>query len=194
MFTRRVATFLLGVWIGCCLLVDLFALPGNQAADRIVASQSAEIHELVSKAGAPNVTPLLHHLSGERMRALRYNWEPAQIALGMFVIILLVFTDQRKLLAIGLSAVMVILTIIQHFFITPDWIVLGQQADFLPEAASFSVRSQLMTLTQAYGALEIVKLLVGGGLASYFFVMESVRRTRRKESRREEGTLNATVR
>ena len=186
MFTRRVATFLLGVWIGCCLLVDLFALQGNQVADRIVSSQSTEIRELVSKAGAANVTPLLHHLAGERVRALLDTWELTQFVLGFLMIVLLVFTDQRKFIALGLTVAMAILTVIQHFFVTPDWTLVGQQADFLPEAASFSVRAHLWTLTQTYGALEIVKLLLGGGLASYFFAMESVKRTRRKEGRRDE--------
>jgi hypothetical protein len=89
---------------------------------------------------------------------------------------------------------MAILTVLQHFFITPDWILLGQQADFLPEAASFSVRSQLWTLTQTYGALEILKLLIGGALASYFFAMESTKRNHRKTHRRDEDALNAAAR
>jgi hypothetical protein len=191
MFTRRVATFLLGVWIGCCILVDLFALQGNQTADRIIGSQTNEIRDLVAKAGIANITPLLHHFAGERVRALIDNWEPAQIVIAFVMIVLLVFTDQRKFVALACTAIMMIITVIQHFFITPDWIVLGRQADFLPEAASFSVRTQMMTLTQAYGALEIVKLLIGGGLASYFFVMESAKRSRRKESRRDEDLAPA---
>ncbi len=192
MFTRRVATFLLGVWIGCCLLVDLFALQGTQVADRIIDSQATEVRELVTKAGAANVTPLMRHFAGERVRGLIDNWEPAQLVLAVVMIILLVFTDQRRIIALSITAIMAILTVVQHFFITPDWILLGQQADFLPEAASFSVRSQLWTFTQAYGALEIVKLLLGGALASYFFVMESTKRSRRKA--REEDALNATAR
>jgi hypothetical protein len=194
MFTRRVATFLLGVWIGCCLLVDLFALQGNQVADRIVDSQATEVHDLVAKAGATNVTPLMHHFAGERVRGLIDTWEPAQFVIAAVMLILLVFTDQRKWIALGCAGAMAILTVLQHFFITPDWILLGQQADFLPEAASFSVRAQLWTFTQTYGALEILKLLTGGALASYFFVMESTKRGHRKTHRRDEDALNATAR
>src|SRR5215831_9165394 len=114
MFTRRVATFLLGVWIGCCLLVDFFALQGNQSTD---------IRDLVTKAGIVNVSPLLHHLASERVRGLIDNWEPTQFVLAAVMIVLLVFTDQRKFIAIGAIAIMGILTVIQHFFVTPDWIL-----------------------------------------------------------------------
>ncbi|MEI9811357.1 MAG: hypothetical protein WDO18_01205 [Acidobacteriota bacterium] len=183
MFSRRVATFSLGLWIGCCLLVDTFALQGYRIAERVVNNPLPEARELVAKSGASPT--LLRHLAGEQTRSLIDNWEPAQLVIAGVMLILLVFTDQRKIAAIAVSSAMGAAVILQHYFLTPDWILLGRQADFLPEAASFSLRARIWTITQTYGAVEILKLLAGGALASYFFVMEtSMKRGRRQSSSR----------
>jgi hypothetical protein len=195
MFSRRVATFLLGVWIGCCLLADVFALQSRFVAEDIVASPDGQAHEVVTKAGPANATLLLQHLAAEQTRGMLDAWGIVQLFVGFVMMVLLIFTDQRKLGALAMVGAMILLTVLQHFFVTPDWIVVGREADFLPEAAAFSVKARLWTLTQTFGALELVKLLIGGALASYFFVMESGKRVRRKEgSRRDEDLLNVAAR
>lgn len=194
MFSRRVATFLLGIWIGCCLLVDVFALQGRYVAERILENPVADARDVILKAGPGNATLLLRHLSAEQTRGLLDTWEIAQLIVGGAMAVLLVFTDQRKSPAITLLGVMVVIAFFQHFFVMPDWTIVGREADFVPEAAAFPLQSRLWALTQTYGALEIVKLLVGGSLASYFFVMDSSKRIRRKDATREADAFNASAR
>ncbi len=195
MFSRRLATFLLGVWVGCCVLVDVLALEGHRIATRILDIPILEAKTAITKAGDAPIAPLLHHLASEQVRATMESWEEAQFVLALAILVLLVLTDQRKPLAIGGAALMGLIAVIQHFAVTPDLTVLGRSVDFMAEAASFSTRAQMWTLTQVYGVLEMLKLVVGGVLASYFFAMEStVKRSKLRRTRSSDESLSASAR
>jgi hypothetical protein len=184
MFSRRLAIYLLGVWMGCCMLVDALALEGHRIATRILDIPIIEAKTALTKAGDAPIGPLLHHLASEQVRATLQSWESAQLVLALLMLVLLVFTDQRKILAIAATALMGLLALLQHYGVTPDLNVLGRSVDFMAESASFSTRAQIWTLTQIYGVLETAKLAVGGVLASYLFAMEStVKRSKHRRTR-----------
>jgi hypothetical protein len=194
MFSRRVATFLLGFWIGCCLWIDGLALRGLTQAERVINNPPSESVVAIEKAGADNIAMLLRHQAAEQVRMDRTNWGRLQTLLAVAVLIALVFTDQRKGLAIALAVLMLILTTTQQFGVTPELNFSSRQADFLPESAAFSLRSQISTLTQVFAALEIFKLAVGGILASYFFAAETVvKRPRRRRLRTDEELAGESV-
>jgi hypothetical protein len=164
------------------LIVDALLLQGPRVAERILSSPSSDERTVIQQAGPERASVLLHHLSGESVRSLLNNWEPTQLVVALLIVILLLFTDSRKPIALAMCAVMAVLTIIQRSFVTPEWNSLGRQLDFIPEATSFNLRTQIWSLTRVYTGIEILKLLVGGALASYFFAMESV--VKRGRSRR----------
>ncbi len=194
MFSRRIATFVLGIWIGCCVLVDIVALEGHRIASKILDNPSPDVKDVLAKSGTAPIGTLLHHAASEQTRAALSTWETAQLVIALLMIVLLVFTDQRKILAIAMSTVMGLLVMVQHFGVTPDLNILGRSADFLTEAASFSVRAQIWTLTQIYGAIETLKLVIGGILASYFFGMEStVKRSKSRRTRTGDEMLSAPI-
>ncbi|MEO5925448.1 MAG: hypothetical protein ABIR70_16630 [Bryobacteraceae bacterium] len=194
MFSRRLATFLLGVWIGCCVLVDIVALEGQRTASKVLDNPNPDVKDVLTKSGNAPVGTLLHHTASEQVRGTLRTWGAAQLVIALIMLVLLIFTDQRKILAIAMSAAMGILVLIQHFGVTPDLNMLGRSVDFLPEATSFSARTQIWTLTQIYGALETLKLIIGGILASYFFGMEStVKRSKTRRTRTADAILDAPV-
>ena len=182
MFTRRVALFLLGIWIGCCLLVDAQALARNRVANRILDNPADLARPDVTKAGADVSARLLRHLAGEQMRDTLNGWELAQGLLAAGIVVLLVLSDQRKPIAMGMCGLMALLVLAQHLMILPELSYTGRTLDFNQQQASFELGSRYLMLTQLYGAAEIVKLLIGGGLASYFFAMESVVKRRKSRS------------
>jgi hypothetical protein len=195
MFSRRLATFVLGIWMGCCALVDILALEGHRIANLLLDSPGPDVKGVLTKAADAQVATLLHHMASEQTRAIFDNWEQAQLVLALAMLVTLVFTDQRKILAVLMCAAMAMLVLVQHFVVTPDLNSLGRSADFLAEAGSFSIRAQTWTLVQIYGGLETLKLLIGGVLASYFFGMEStVKRSKMRRSRSSDPVLDAPVR
>jgi len=55
---------------------------------------------------------------------------------------------------------MVILTIFQHFKITPELVWQGRSIDFVPVMADPTARQQFFRLHAIYGVIEAVKLLL----------------------------------
>jgi len=193
MISRRVATFLLGLWIGCCVLVDLLALQTGHSAERFL-NGPGEASVLVEKAGRDNLATVLRHVALEDTRAMLDTWEWTQLGLAAGIGILMLFSDQRKRLGIAMLLVMTAIAFGQAFLITPQWTDFGRELDFARPGAQPVVANRIAMLTQTYGALEIVKLLVGGVLASYFFAMEStVKRHSRRHHTQHEGA-NVPVR
>jgi hypothetical protein len=194
MFSRRLATFVLGIWMGCCALVDILALEGHQIATQLLDSPSPDVKAILSKSGDSGVGTLLHHAASEQTRQTFDTWEQTQLVLACTMIVMLMFTDQRKILAIAMCAMMALVVGIQHFGITPELNMLGRNTDFLADAASFNLRSQAWTLAQLYGVLETLKLMIGGVLASYFFGMEStIKRSKSRRARTGGEMLGASI-
>jgi hypothetical protein len=191
MFSRRLATFVLGIWMGCCALVDFLALEGHRIVTLVLDNPNADIRDILKNAGDAAVGPLMHHAASEQTRALLSAWEGAQLVIALIMLVILILTEQRKILAIVMTAAMALLVLVQHFAVTPELSILGRSVDFLSESASFSVRSQVWTLTQLYGGLETLKLVIGGVLASYFFAMEStVKRSKTRRTRASDDLLS----
>ena len=193
MFTRRVALFLLGIWVGCCLFVDALALQRNNVANQILDNPTEQARIDINKAGPEGVGRLLRHLAGEQVRSSLNGWEQAQGVLALLMIVMLVFTEHRRPLAIGGCGVMALLAFIQHFMITPEWSYVGRELDFLGDKASFSTATRAWTLTQMYGATEVLKLVAGGVLASYFFAMEAPIKRRKTRSKSADDTFDQPV-
>jgi hypothetical protein len=171
------------MWIGGCLLVDALALERNRAANRILDNPADQARSDITQVGREASSRLLHHLAGEQARDTFSGWEQAQGLIGISIVLLLVFSDQRKPIAIGMSGLMAVLVAAQHLMITPELSYTGRILDFSSERASFDVAARYWTLTQMYGGTEVLKLITGGVLASYFFAMESVVKRRKGRSR-----------
>jgi hypothetical protein len=173
MLPRRLAIFLLGAWIGCSILVVVIVLQNPSAAGLLASSPLDAARPLIDRLGASEAQILLKHFANEQSRAYLNNWELAQMVLTLVMLATLVFSGPRLALPVVLTLLMCGLVLFQHFWITPDLLFYGRQADFVRQEASFSLESQLWTLTRMYGAAEAIKLVCGGILTSYFFAAQS---------------------
>jgi hypothetical protein len=169
--------------MGCCLLVDMQALQRNRVANTILDNPADGARPDITKAGVDVSARLLRHLAGEQVRDTLSTWEMIQGLIAAGIVVALVFSEQRKPIAIGMCGAMGVIVFIQHLMILPELAYTGRMLDFNQERASFELATRYWSLTQMYGGTEIVKLLVGGALASYFFAMESVVKKRKSRSR-----------
>ena len=189
MLPRRIATFLLGGWIGCSVLILIIVLQSPSAAGLLVSAPVDTAKPLIEKLGATESQALLRHFANEQSRAYLANWELTQMVLTVVMLVALVLSGQRWVLPAVLTVIMCALVIFQHAGIRPDLLFYGRQADFVRSDASFSLDSQIWTLTRTYGIVEAVKLLCGGIMASYLFATQSGGRVR-KRRRAEEADLH----
>jgi hypothetical protein len=173
----RIAAFLLGAWLLGTVFMVFVATQNFATVDRVLKSPPPEAYKMIAGLGNDNARQLLRYLAGEENRYFFENWEVAQLILGGLLTVVLVFGVESRMLA-GFSGAMLILTIFEHFKITPEMAWLGRSFDFLPWTAESLARDQFWKLHGAYSAIEIVKMLLAIVVAGFLF---QLRQRRRKE-------------
>jgi hypothetical protein len=156
MHTRRMATFLLGIWLGCTVLMGWIAL---------------EDSSLSSAAGGPLVTA--------QNRLHFYNWEEAQFVLGLVLGICLFLGTQKRVAPLICCGFMLLLVLFEHLNLMPELIAQGHEVDLSTSERITNVRMHPLNLNRIYGGVEGVKFLIGGFLASYLFVFRTKQRVRK---------------
>src|SRR5271170_8118261 len=156
MHRYRIAAFLTGCLILGSLFMIFVATQNFGTVDRVLAAPPQEAAQMFQTLGPENARLLLRYLAGEENRLFFTNWELAQIALGALLTAILLLAIQSRLLA-GLVGAMLIVTLFQHFRVTPEMIALGRLVDFGAGAGS-AAYSQFWRLHGLYGVLEVVKL------------------------------------
>jgi hypothetical protein len=158
MHRHRIAAFL----VGCLVLGSGFmifvATQNFGTVDRVLAAPPPEAAQIFQSLGPENARLLLRYLAGEENRLFFLSWELVQIALGALLTAILMLSIKSRLLA-GLTGVMVILALFQHFQVTPQMIALGHLIDFGGGAGSVAY-TQFWRLHGLYGVLEVVKLVL----------------------------------
>ncbi len=159
MHYSRISAFLLGALLAGSLFMAFVATGNFQTVSEILKSPPPQAEKMIQQLGDENARLLLRYQAGEENRHFFESWETAQLVLGLFLAGLLFLWDKRRLLA-GLAGAMVILTVFQHFKITPELVWQGRSIDFVPVTADPTARQQFFRLHATYGAIEAVKLLM----------------------------------
>jgi hypothetical protein len=168
MHLRRLASFLLGVWIASSVLVPLIALHNVRSADRALHSPPLEVRALVDSAGYEKVRMTLRYHAWEQNRSMFNQWGAIQLVLGPIMAVLLFFAVRVNRLAIAVCVAMTTLTAFAHLVVGPEATYLGRAIDFAPGWSGDRVRSY--ALDALYAGMECLKILLGLGLAGYLFV------------------------
>ena len=168
MHYSRISAFLLGALLTGSLFMVYVASGNFQTVSEILKSPPPQADKMIKVLGDENARLLLRYLAGEENRLFFETWETAQLGLGLLLAGLLFFAANRRLMA-GLAGAIVVLTVFQHFKITPDLVWQGRAIDFVPATGDPTARQQFFKLHAAYGVIEVVKLLliIGIGIALF---------------------------
>jgi hypothetical protein len=159
MHYSRISAFLLGALLLGSLFVAFVATGNFQTVSEILKSPPPQAEKMIKTLGDENARLLLRYLAGEENRLFFESWETAELILGVALAGLLLLTGKSRLLA-GMAGALVILTVFQHFKITPELVWQGRTIDFVPATADSVARQQFFKLHAAYGVIEAVKLLL----------------------------------
>jgi len=157
-------------------------LQNLHTASSLLNSPSVPLASMIKTLGADQMALLLHHQAAEQNRNLIYTWQQAQIVLGLVLGGCLYFATQKRLLSLVLCGIMLTLVLFQFWAVMPEMAYRGRETDFPPGSTSSGVMVRALLLYQMLVVSEVLKLLVGGVLASYLFAF----RTSRKRSGRHE--------
>jgi hypothetical protein len=182
MHTRRIATFLLGTWIGCSILMAFIAIQNSRSPDLIMNAPVQSASAMIETLGREPARLLLRHLAWEQNRLYVPAWEQVEIVLGLVLGGCLFLATQRRVFPMILCGLMLSMVLFQHIGITPELTFSGRETDFPPGSQSVDSLARVWLLEEVYIGVDAVKLAVGGILAAYLFVFRSSRRRDRKPS------------
>jgi hypothetical protein len=168
--------------MGCSVFMAFVVLQNLHAPELVMNSPVGPVVNIIKTLGQDQVTLLLHHQAAEQTRSVYYLWEQGQIMLGLVLGGCLYFATQKRLLSLVLCGIMLALVLFQFWAITPELSYRGREADFPPGNATSGTMVRALLLYQMMMVTEGLKLVVGGVLASYLFVL---RTSRKRSSRRE---------
>jgi hypothetical protein len=178
MHSTRIATFLLGAWIGCCVFIDLLALENLRLASGVLNSAIPPAVEIIHKSSREELGLLLRYFAAEQYRYYFSTWELVQIPIALLLFGVLYFAAEKRPLPQILCGLMLALVLFQ-LAINPEWAYRGREADFPPGSQTLGTQARVWALTEVWIGAESAKLLIGALLASYLFTYKSRRRSRR---------------
>ena len=175
MHFRRFACFLLGLWLGGGLFMDMVVTQNFRSVDRLLAKPAPLAAEQIAKLGPDAARVFLRHQVSEQNRWYFENWEVMQIVLGALFFFFMLFATREKKLALSLVLLMIGAVLVQRFMLTPGMISLGRLIDFVPPEAPSGERTQFWVLHSWYGAVELGKSALGLVLAARLISHHSAR-------------------
>jgi hypothetical protein len=167
MHYRRIACFLLGLWLGAGLLMAWFGAVSFRTVDQMLSRPNPVLAVQMRALGPAGARILLRYQVAEQNRRLFEAWEIAQIILGVLFFSFLLFGSQEGKFSLIVLLLMLVATVVQRLAITPEMTALGRILDYAHSEMPSVERSKFWMLHSAYGGVEILKLGLGlilGGL------------------------------
>jgi hypothetical protein len=161
MHTRRLAAFLLGVWLGGILLAMVFSQRTSAVPGELLRSPALRVRELTRLAGERNMRSLLEHAAAEQRRDQLRTWGLLQLIAGAALLVHLLFGTREGWLPVVLAGGMLAIAAADHLVITPDQIGYGRAADFLDPGRSSNDPLQAAALERIHLWAEFLKLALG---------------------------------
>ena len=113
---------------------------------------------------------LLRYAASERNRYFFENWEIAQILLGVMFFFFLLFGTHEDKVSLIVALALLIITVAQRLFVTPELVAIGRSIDFIPSDTQSGARTRFMLLHEGYEAVEVVKWIVMLALAGRLII------------------------
>jgi hypothetical protein len=165
--------------------MTIVATHNFRAVDQLLAQPAPQAAGQINALGRDAARAFLRYHSAELNRWYFETWEAVQIALGLAVFSLLLFTTHEGKVGLSMALLMLFIVLLERFLLTPQIVALGRAIDFVPAGQFSPERSRFWMLHGAYSGLEVLKM----GLAAALVVKMLWRRRRSSGNAAEEIDL-----
>lgn len=166
MHSVRLVSFVLGAWLSGGLFMAWVATQNFRGVDRLLGQTNPaarlDVRTLDDPANSgPGATRLLlRYQVSEQNRFYFESWEIAQLVLGTLLFFFLLFgTREDKYILAGVL-VLLVLTALGRFLLTPEITALGRSLDFVPPTAETTERSRFWLMHNIYSGGELAKWVI----------------------------------
>jgi hypothetical protein len=177
MHSRRLATFLLGIWFAGGAFLQWMSTENYRAVDRLLDRPNPAASLQFRTLGPAATRQLLRYQVAEQNRFYYESWETLQMLLGTFFFFFLLFFTREDKFSLLMALLMLVAVIAQRFVLTPEIVSFGRVLDFVPADVYVQGRRRLPIAESAYSAVELSKLGIGILLGVWLIVGRHRRRS-----------------
>jgi hypothetical protein len=181
MHTRRLITFLLGVWFTLVISIAFISLASLQVAGNTAKSPPGEPARALFVIGEPMTEQLFRYIASEINRTLFETGGLIELIL-VLVIGITLFLQNYSRSATILAGVLLLGVCASHFLLTPQVVSIGRILDFRPADMMSAERERLTRLNILYSSLTVFRLLCGGAITAILLHRKSRRRSGKIDS------------
>src|SRR5215203_4160783 len=128
MHARRFASFVFGLWLAGGLFMAWVATQNFRSVDRLLSHENPSATLRLNPLGE-EARAILRFQAAEQNRWYFRNWETVQLIVGsLFFFTMLFGSREDKFILLG-ALVLVLLVVLQRFFLTPEVTALGRMID-----------------------------------------------------------------
>ena len=158
---RQWAVFGMAMWLMGTIFVAVVATQNFYTIDRLLdAPANPSFSAAINKLGIPEAREVLRYLSSELNRLYFQYWNLAQLAVGSFVLSMVVRlpgSRRAKWEVVGMLGIVLFLTVV----ITPQMLYVGRELDFVPRDPPPPRLRAFGLLHAAYSLLDGIQLILG---------------------------------
>jgi hypothetical protein len=154
---HRLASFIIGIWLGVAVFMDFAATQNFQNVGRVLGSMDMRAVDTARKIGDQEAARLLlRYFAGEVNRYLFEQWEWTELVLGLALFLVLLFCGTNQKFTMSLCVMMMCIVAAQRFKLTPAITQLGRELEF-----SASASRRFAAYHAIYGYVEVGKIALG---------------------------------
>jgi hypothetical protein len=154
----------LGVWLGGALVVTVGAPQSFRAIDSVMLVPPPEAAKVIQNIGPVTTRLLLRYQIAEANRLLITLWGWIQLAMGVAVLLLVLFGTSSGRLAIGFALALLIVALVTNFILAPRLGDISRDLEFTPGATTQKDTDRFQLLHRGFAAFEAAAALLGAGL------------------------------
>lgn len=182
MHSRRFSMLLVGIWLGAGLFLIWMVREQFNTVDRALKPTTRVGEQAVNDIGVEKSRVFLRYHAAEQSRAYLYQWGFAQLVLGGFLLVVLLFATNANKLMTGVAVALLALTALQHFLVMPRITELGRALDFANVDEMRDERRGYWNYERTYSYLDLAKFSLLLLVAARLVVSSGERRRRRRKS------------
>lgn len=141
--------------------MDMVVTQNFRSVDRLLAQPAPQAAQQLDKLGRGPARVLLRHQVSEQNRWYFETWGLMETALGVALLMILLFGSTEKNLSLLLALLMLLIAILQRFALTPQMVFLGRVIDWIPADQASAERSRFWLLHNAFVGLELLNWAFG---------------------------------
>jgi hypothetical protein len=158
MHTRRLITFLLGLWFALILTIGTVTTVSLHVAQNVAKTPPGPPSRALVLVGQPMTAQIFQFIASEINRTLFEMAGIAELAVVFALACLLLFNNYSRTATI-LAGVLLLMTFASQFLLVPQMVAQGRLIDFRPDDMMLTEVARFASVRRLFGLLAVLRIL-----------------------------------